>query len=93
MKIHTKSHPQAGQTVRIKSTATHPQLETFGGSDFRLEDWWDIMANKSWMHCDRNPWCLIYAIRSASNNLPTDDEVVYGKIGSFGHLVHVSELE
>jgi hypothetical protein len=24
--------------------------------------------------------------------LPFDDEVVYGKLGGFGHLVHVSEL-
>ena len=25
-------------------------------------------------------------------NIPIDDEVLYGKIGAFGHLVHVSEI-
>jgi len=44
------------------------------------------------MDANGNPAALIYAIRSGFDGLPTDDEVVYGKIGSFGHLIHESEL-
>jgi len=85
----------AGKTVRIKAGIVHPQVENFGGSEYRLEDWWDRCAGKSWMRCDRNPACLIYAIRIgfALEPLPNDDEVVYGKVGHLGHLLHVSELE
>jgi hypothetical protein len=45
------------------------------------------------MDCDGNPACLIYALRSGLMGLPTDDEVLYGKVGIFGHLVHISEIE
>lgn len=44
------------------------------------------------MFCDGNPACMKYAIRSAFAGLPTDNNVVYGKVGGFGHIVHVSEL-
>ena len=85
--------PLAGKTVKIKQTATHRQVPDFGGSEFRVEDWWQNVAGQSWMTCKGNPACLIYAMRSAENNLPTDNEVLYGKIGHIGHLVHVSEIE
>ena len=41
-----------------------------------------------------NPACLDYAVRSSSleDGLPTDDEVLYGKIGGYGKLVHISEV-
>ena len=47
------------------------------------------------MVCDGNPACLVYAMRSATQDqdIPLDDEVLYGKIGSLGHLVHISEIE
>lgn len=89
MSIHTEPHPLAGKTVKIKASSRHPQVETFGGSELRLEDWWDRVTGKSWMTCGGNPACVIYALRQQ----PIDNEIVYGKIGSFGHLVHVSELE
>lgn len=60
------------------------------GREFLIEDWWDRVAGKSWMHCDGNPACLTYAITLPVP--PLDDEVVYGKIGAFGVLVHVSFL-
>jgi hypothetical protein len=65
---------------------------------YRLEDWWDKITGKSWGDCDGNPACLLYALRTGMLPLDNaahslDDEVVYGKIGNVGHLVHVSELE
>lgn len=41
-----------------------------------------------------NPAAMMYAIRTGSQgfDVPIDNEVVYGKIGSLGYLFHVSEL-
>lgn len=93
--IHKEPHPKAGQTVKIIASAKHPQVKEFGGAEFRLEDWWDRIGGQSWKWSEGNPACLIYAMRSGLNpyRVPMDDEVVYGKIGPFGHLVHISELE
>jgi hypothetical protein len=93
--IHTQSSELAGKTVKIKENVTHPQYPTFGGSEFRVEDWWDRVSGKSWMYSNGNPACLFYAMRSAMQNpiLPNDDEVLYGKVGLFGSLVHISEIE
>ena len=91
--MHSNPSHLAGKTVKIKSTASHPQVSDFGGSEYRVEDYWDRLMDKSWMHCYGNPACLIYAVRGVSNNLPHDDEVLYGKVGRFGHLVHVSEID
>lgn len=88
-----KSHKLAGQTVRIKDGVTHPQFDNFGGSEFHIEDYWDVLTGLSWMESRGNPACIIYAMRAAQNGLPVDDEVLYGKVGAFGHLVHTSEIE
>lgn len=90
--IHKELHPLAGKTVRIKEGATHPQIEGFGGAPFQVEDFWDRVMGRSWKTCDGNFAATLYATRIAANQLPMDDEVVYGKIGPFGHLVHISEL-
>ncbi len=89
---HKEPHPLAGQTIKIKPDTQHPQNPDFGGSAFRLEDWWDRVAGESWMTSTGNPACLVYAMRTAIA-VPIDDEVVYGKVGNLGHLLHVSELD
>ena len=93
--IHKEPHPLAGKTVRIKLTATHFQYSDFGGSELRVEDWWDRLSSTPWGTAKGKPACLVYAIRGAAQKppLPLDDEVVYGKQGGFGSLVHVSELD
>ena len=95
LKMHTQSSELAGKIVKIKKDVTHPQVPGFGGSEYRVEDWWDKLTGKSWMDSDGNPACLIYAMRTgmSNNHIPTDDEVLYGKVGPFGHLVHISEIE
>lgn len=93
MAIHTERHPLAGKTVKIRQSATHNQDPEFGGSDFHVEDWADKVINCSWMDARGNPAALIYAMRSATNDLPCNDNVVYGKTDNgLGHLVHVTEL-
>lgn len=93
--LHKEKSPLAGQVVKVKQNVKHPQIDSFGGSDFEVEDWWDRVAGKSWMVCDGNPACLIYAMRTGFGKeaIPNDDEVLYGKIGHLGHLIHISELE
>jgi hypothetical protein len=82
MSIHAEEHPLAGQTVTLASG-------TFAGESYRIEDWWDRIAGRSWMYCDGNPACLEYAIRSGAEGDLISNEVVYGKIGMFGKLIHV----
>lgn len=86
--IHPEPHPLAGKTVKIKQLDKSPQ---FSGQEYRVEDYWDRVAGKSWMDAVGNPAALNYALRPKT--VPMDDEVLYGKIGAFGHLIHVSEVE
>jgi len=58
----------------------------------KIEGLWRDVFGSSWMFANGNPACLHYAMRSAKDNLPTDDKVYYGKINGMGHLVHESEL-
>lgn len=83
MRVHPQPHPQAGESVAIVAGA-------LVGQSILIEDWWDRIVGKSWMNCDGNPACLIYAMSSLGD--PLDDEVIYGKIGSSGTLVHVTNL-
>lgn len=86
--IHADVHEMAGKTVELKMKGLPQQPKVF-----RVEDWWDRVAGKSWMFSDGNPAAMEYAIRGGVDGLPFDDEVVYGKeVGGLGHLVHVSEL-
>lgn len=82
-------HPLACKTVILNCK---PDPDSLNGQEFVVEDWWENVAGRSWMACNGNPACLKYGMRSAFAGLPTDNEVVYGKVGMFGHLVHVSEL-
>ncbi len=89
--MHNEPHQLAGKTVKIKTEANG-----IGGNEIRIEDWQDRVFGKSWMNCDGNPAALTYAMRTGFSkkiSVPTNNECIYGKIGSFGHIVHVCELE
>lgn len=93
MAIHTEPHPLAGQVVKISDGVTDPvQSAVQGGAEFKIEDWWDRISGRPWGDTQGNPACIHYSMRAAANLIPADDEVLYGKIGYFGHLVHVSEI-
>ena len=85
-----EAHPLAGKTVKLKVKGTATDFKT--GDLFRLEDWWVNVGEKSWMMCAGNPACMMYILRVGQVGLPVDNNVVYGKVGMFGHLIHVSEL-
>ena len=83
--IHNDHHPLALHTVTVTIEG-----ETF---PYRVEDYWDRVTGRSWEDSQTsNPAALQYAMRHASSRLPFDNEVLYGKIGNYGHLVHVSEV-
>lgn len=86
---HDSRHPLAGQTITVTADLHGAGP---GEHEFTIEDWNDRLFGKSWMFMEGHPAALIYAMRSAVAGLPTDNEVVYGKVGARGHLVHISEL-
>lgn len=84
-------HPLAGKTVTLEIAGVDP--DQIHGQQYTIEDWVQNVTGQSWMVMQSNPAALKYAIRSGfSGLLPTDNEVVYGKVGGFGHMIHDSEL-
>lgn len=88
--MHEESSELKGKTVKLP--ADKKSLGSLAGEEYRVEDWWDTVTGGSWMFADGNPACLMYALRNGVEGLPLDDEVLYGKVGPFGHLIHISEL-
>ena len=86
-------NPLAGRTVKLTNIAS-PDTFNLQGQDYRVEDWWENVAGMSWKDAQGNPACLQYAIRTgfSERSIPIDDEVLYGKVGALGYLVHVSEI-
>jgi hypothetical protein len=94
--MHNEPHPLAGKTVKIKQGVIDPaQGLVVGGAEYRIEDWADRLYGKSIWLADGNPAAMHYAFRLGAqlNRPPADDECVYGKIRSLGHVVHVTELD
>ena len=85
------THPMAGKTVTLKN---NKGLGLRAGQQYRIEDWWENVSGRSWKSAQRNPACIAYAARTlfSPEPIPHDDEVVYGKTGGLGHLIHVSEI-
>ena len=91
--LHDSEHPLSGKTVKIKVKA--PLFQQPGEEfNYKIEDWWDRVYGDSWMNANGNLAAIGYAIRSGSSNqqIPTDDNVVYGKIDGLGYLIHTSEI-
>lgn len=75
----------AKKTFKIKSGK-------FRGEEYDVEDYWEKVYGKSWMMSVGNIAAIMYGMRSVEDNLPTDNKVLYGKIGCLGHLIHVNEI-
>ena len=87
-KLELERSHVAGKTLKIKD-----DVPKIGGLSFEVEDWWKNINGKSWMVSDGNPVCLTYAMRINQQNLPMDDDVLYGRINdSIKGLMHLSEL-
>ena len=88
--MHKEQSPLADKVVRIKK-----HVQDIGGEEYRVEDWWDRLGQGSWMESRKNFACRDYVERAVKSrpSPPMDDEVLYGKVGLFGKLVHVTEIE
>ena len=84
--------PYAGVTVKIKPGVCDGRGAPLDGCDFTIEDWWQNVGGSSWKTATGVLAVNNYAFRIGGTKVPTDDEVLYGKIGPFGYLFHVSEL-
>jgi hypothetical protein len=78
-------HEMAGKKVRIIDGE-------FVGQIYKVEDWQDRVFGRSWIGYITNPACLEYMIRRAKENTPIDDLVLYGHIGAFGKIIHISQI-
>lgn len=82
---HTEPHPLRGNTVEI----TGGLLQ---GQAMYVVDWWDRITGESWMGCVGSPECFDFALRSAVERAPIDNEAVYGLIGPASKIIHASYL-
>ena len=89
--LHADAHPLTGKTVRLRLRREDVTIKT--GDLYVVEDWWDRVYGSSWRGAVLCAAAAQYAVRSHAAGLPGDDEVVYGTVGGFGYLVHVSELD
>jgi hypothetical protein len=85
MSIHSEPFEGVGKSYELNAKGLDAET-------IRIEDYWDRVSGLSWTLCSGNPAAPSYAMRSGMAPLPLDDEVVYGKVEGFGHLVHISEL-
>jgi len=92
--MHERQHPLAGRRVRLPDGLLLSEGDASPvNRDYYIEDWWDRVAGESWRDARGNPAVLQYAARVAANRLPSNDDVVYGKVGALGYLLHVTEVE
>ena len=67
------------------------------GNIIVIEDWWKRVAGENWMDSAfHNPAAYNYCVNHQSEYSNYSDSVnwvLYGKIGAFGYLVNVNELE
>ena len=67
------------------------------GNTILIEDWWKKIAGSDWQtSAFGNPAAYNYCVNHQSeysNHTPSVNWVLYGKIGGFGYLVNVNELE
>ena len=81
----------SGKQFHIKNFS-HPYFQD--EVVIRIEGWWDDVTGGSWKWANGNPAAMIYAMRTGLKDdaVPPDDEVLYGKVGGLGVLVHETEL-
>ena len=86
-----------GKIVKIKpDTPNEPNGQMLADQDFIIEDYWINLTGESWLDTNLgNPAVYMYALRYGT--LHSDDkdvdDVVYGKVDGYGHLLHISELD
>ena len=70
---------------------------TYAGNEYLVEGYWDEITGQSWLDTTFNAAIMQYAMRTLKDENLKEyqecDEVLYGKIGIYGHLIHVTEVE
>ena|ERR1017187_3710391 len=74
-----------GKSVRIN----HGRLT---GRMFSVEDWASRVLEDWTTHNLKNNAVFMYFLRKETDDLPSDDSVLYGKIGAWPYCVHLSEI-
>lgn len=90
-----EKYKYAGKTMKVAQGAGRAfNGELLDGREFIVEDYWINIVGKTWRYVEGNPAVVEYICRAMKKKTPPpmDDDVVYGKIGPYGHLFHVSEL-
>jgi hypothetical protein len=82
----------SGQTVTVQPVVPLYGYDNTDPVEYRVEGYWDEITGRSWMFAGSNVGAIGYAVRVGVGGLPIDDNVLYGKVGSLGYLVHVSEV-
>lgn len=88
------THRLAGQTVTLINAQDPVRGMVVAGAKFCVEDSVAALLDSPvWSGVTTTNWAVAnYRIRAARIDLPVDENVVYGKIGGLGHIVHESEL-
>lgn len=87
-----------GKLVKIKDwVLDEDNGQRLAGKDFLVEGYWkDLNNGISWQDTSLSNFAIkLYALRllKYKGKIPSDDNVIYGKVGMFGHLLHESEIE
>lgn len=85
MEKHKRALSLVGKTVTIVRGE-------YRGKIFKVQDYWDRLTGLSWIIARGNSTCLDYGRRVDKENLPMDNEVLFGHIGHRSLLMHVSDL-
>lgn len=85
------------KTYRIKGNSKYFKKK-YGTSNplIKIENTDYVVFGGSWAFQNGNPACMLYGMRSAEDDLPSDiidkQATWYGKVHGLGELVHKSEL-
>ena len=94
LRTSREPHPLQGKTVELNETASDPlRHAVIPGAHFWIRDWYVNMDPDAIepLVVPRN-WAEKWFLRRAEEVGLDHSDLVYGKIGGLGHLVHVSEL-
>lgn len=100
MPYHNLPSEYATKTVIIPAHTLGSTQDT--ELEYRVEDWWDRVSGQDVVTSafnDGNPAAVLYIKRMQELHkdnpeaIPQDKDHLYGKIGSFGHILHLSEVE
>lgn len=97
--IHDLPSIYAGMTVRVRSDISFYAFPQFATMVVAIQDYYDRVTGNSWTGgkgfsiTQLNMPVALYAIRQRINNLPPDDEVLWGVMNGQNILLHVTEIE